>query len=100
MILSYSPFSLSIRFIRLMEIKMITARIMEMALPKFQSPTEINWDSIRFPISMYCPPHRSFGITKEVMARRKTIIIPFTTPGRDSFQITFQKVWKRLAPRS
>ncbi|MFR7953104.1 MAG: hypothetical protein ACLU4P_06275 [Ruminococcus sp.] len=25
------------------------------------------------------------------MARRKTIIIPFTTPGRDSFQITFQK---------
>ena len=65
MLSSYSPFSLSIRFIRLMEIKMITARIMEMALPKFQSPTEINWDSIRFPISMYCPPPRSFGITKE-----------------------------------
>ena len=26
------------------------ARIREMALPKFQSPTDTNWDSIRFPI--------------------------------------------------
>ena len=49
---------------------------------------------------MYWPPPRSFGITKVDMDRRNTIITPLTTPGIESFQVTFQKVWNGLAPRS
>ena len=65
------------------------ARIREMALPKFQSPTDTNWDSIRLPSRTNCPPPRSFGITKEEIAIRNTITIPLITPGMDSFRTTF-----------
>ena len=71
-----------------------------MALPKFQSPTEMNCSSMRLPISTYCPPPSSFGITKLDIESKNTMIVPFTTPGMDSLNVTFQKAVNGFAPRS
>ena len=77
---------------------MITAIIIEIALPKFHSPTVINWFSIILPIKKYCPPPRSFGIKKELTAGKKTSVIPLITPGNDSGNVTFQNVLKTVCP--
>ena len=74
--------------ITVIAIRITTARISEMALPKFQFPTEINWFSIRFPINIYCPPPRSFGITNVDTDNKNVIITPFTTPGMDNLNTT------------
>ena len=79
---------------------MITAMIMEMALPKFHSPTVINWFSIIFPIRKYCPPPKSFGMKKELTAGRNTSVMPLMTPGSDSGKVTRRKVCTGFAPRS
>ncbi len=41
---------------------MITAMIMEIAEPKFHSPTVMNWFSMTLPIRKYCPPPSSLGM--------------------------------------
>lgn len=83
-----------------MEIKIITARIMEMALPKFQSPTEINWDSIRFPNKHVLSASQKLRDNEGGNGKKENHHNTIYHPWQGRFQITFQKVWKRLAPRS
>lgn len=79
---------------------MITAMIMEIAEPKFHSPTVMNWFSMTLPIRKYCPPPSSLGMKNAETAGRNTRVMPETTPSRDSGRVTFRNACQPLAPRS
>ena len=79
---------------------MIIAIMTEMELPKFHSPTVINWFSIRLPTKKYCPPPKSLGMKNELTAGKNTNVIPLITPGRESGSVTRLNVCAGLAPKS
>ena len=79
---------------------MIIAMIIEIAEPKFHSPTVMNWFSMTLPIKKNCPPPNNLGMKNELTAGKNTNVIPETTPGNESGKITFQNVWNLLAPKS
>ena len=79
---------------------MITAMIIEMALPKFHSPTVINWFSIIFPMRKYCPPAQKLGDKEGADCRQKYQGDAIDHTRRDKGNVTRPKVCTGPAPRS